>query len=135
MNEGGTITADKTFAEIIAAAGSGVCVIAQIPSGLLLYLSAYDDTSAYFSQNNGVQIVHVYCHSSDTWEFVVDTITASRVGAIPSPVTAAVGQTVVVKAVDGNGVPTEWEAADMPSDDHINGLIDTKLGVIENGTY
>lgn len=26
-------------------------------------------------------------------------------------------------------------AADIPSDDHINSLIDTKLGVIENGTY
>ena len=29
--------------------------------------------------------------------------------------TAEVGQTIVVKAVDENGKPTEWEAADLPS--------------------
>ena len=34
---------------------------------------------------------------------------------IPVPATAEVGQTVVVKAVDANGKPTEWEAADMTS--------------------
>lgn len=34
---------------------------------------------------------------------------------IPAPATAEVGQTIVVKAVDENGKPTEWEAADMPS--------------------
>ena len=35
------------------------------------------------------------------------------IGAIPAPTTAEVGQTIVVKAVDENGKPTEWEAADM----------------------
>lgn len=34
---------------------------------------------------------------------------------IPVPSTAEVGQTIVVKAVDENGKPTEWEAVDMPS--------------------
>lgn len=34
---------------------------------------------------------------------------------IPIPATAEVGQTIVVKAVDENGKPTEWEAADMAS--------------------
>ena len=34
---------------------------------------------------------------------------------IPIPSTASVGQTIVVKAVDENGKPTEWEAADMAS--------------------
>lgn len=43
-------------------------------------------------------------------------------------------------AVEGGYTGTEEEfaaklAADIPSDDHINSLIDTKLGVIENGTY
>ena len=32
---------------------------------------------------------------------------------IPAPETAEVGQTIVVKAVDENGKPTEWEASDM----------------------
>ena len=33
---------------------------------------------------------------------------------IPAPATAEVGQTIVVKAVDESGKPTEWAAADMP---------------------
>lgn len=34
---------------------------------------------------------------------------------IPVPSTAEVGQTIVVKAVDENGKPTEWEAVDVAS--------------------
>jgi len=34
--------------------------------------------------------------------------------SITPPAAAAVGQTIVVKAVDENGKPTEWEAADFP---------------------
>ena len=32
---------------------------------------------------------------------------------IPNPSTASVGQTIVVKSVNENGHPTEWEAVDM----------------------
>lgn len=35
--------------------------------------------------------------------------------AIPIPQTASAGQTIVVKSVDENGKPTEWEAVDMGS--------------------
>ena len=48
---------------------------------------------------------------------------------------AAPGQTPVVKTVDGSGIPTAWEMAAFPTDTHIRSLIDTALGVIENGTY
>ena len=41
------------------------------------------------------------------------TLTASDIGAIPVPATAEVGQTIVVKAVDEDGKPTEWETQDM----------------------
>ena len=34
---------------------------------------------------------------------------------IPSPATAQVGQTIVVKTVDANGKPTDWECVDMAS--------------------
>ena len=34
---------------------------------------------------------------------------------IKPPTTAAVGQTIVVKSVDADGKPTEWEAAEIPS--------------------
>ena len=40
----------------------------------------------------------------------------AEVGGSGIPIdTAEVGQTIVVKAVDENGKPTEWEAADLPS--------------------
>ena len=115
MGEGGTITADKTFAEITEAAGSGMCVIARPPSGEILYLAFYNDTFAFFLLSNGLEFFYVRCLSSDTWELEFHTLNSRDVGAIPSPSTATVGQTIVVKAVDSNGVPTEWEAADMPS--------------------
>ena len=38
---------------------------------------------------------------------------------VPDIQAATVGQTIVVKSVDENGKPTEWEAVDMPS----NGVI------------
>ena len=41
--------------------------------------------------------------------------TGEAIEYIPAPATAEVGQTIVVKAVDENGKPTEWEAADAPS--------------------
>lgn len=37
------------------------------------------------------------------------------IGAIPVPATASVGQVIAVKAVDADGKPTEWEAADALS--------------------
>lgn len=37
-------------------------------------------------------------------------------GGIPIPPTASVGQTIVVKAVDENGKPTKWEAADLTTE-------------------
>lgn len=47
--------------------------------------------------------------------------------SIPTPLTASVGQTIVVKSVDENGKPTEWECVNLPTDEHINALIDAKL--------
>lgn len=44
----------------------------------------------------------------------VPTVTASDIGAIPVPTIAEVGQTVVVKAIDENGKPTEWEPVTLP---------------------
>jgi hypothetical protein len=45
----------------------------------------------------------------------IDRITAEEVGAIPSPVTANVGETIVISKVDENGKPTEWMTAPMES--------------------
>lgn len=45
-------------------------------------------------------------------EAAVEVATKNEI--IPRPSTATVGQTIVVKSVDENGVPTKWETADMP---------------------
>ena len=37
----------------------------------------------------------------------------NNIGAIPTPNSAAVGQTIVVKEVDESGKPTEWECVDV----------------------
>lgn len=42
-------------------------------------------------------------------------LTAADVGAVSAPAYASVGQTIVVKAVDKNGRPIEWEAVDAPT--------------------
>lgn len=44
----------------------------------------------------------------------IPAVTASDIGAIPVPITAEVGQTVVVKTIDENGKPTEWEPVTLP---------------------
>ena len=46
---------------------------------------------------------------------------------IPAPETAEVGQTIVVKAVDENGKPTAWEAADFPSGSGWKEIASTEL--------
>ena len=50
------------------------------------------------------------------------------------------GKSAYAYAVEGGYTGTEAGfaaklAQEIPSDDHINSLIDTKLGVIENGSY
>ena len=46
---------------------------------------------------------------------------------VEAPATANVGQTIVVKAVDENGTPVAWEAADLP-DSYSKAQIDTIMG-------
>lgn len=62
---------------------------------------------------------------------------SERIAGIPS---GADGKSAYQYAVEGGYTGTETEfaaklAEEIPSDDHINSLIDTKLGVIENGAY
>ena len=42
-------------------------------------------------------------------------VKAALAKKITAPTTAAIGQIIKVKSVDGTGKPTEWESADMPS--------------------
>lgn len=50
---------------------------------------------------------------------------------VEAPASASVGQTIVVKAVDENGVPIKWEAADLP-DSYSKSQIDAIMGAYIN---
>lgn len=85
----------------------------------------------------------VYPTPEDIGAATPDDVTAAAQEAVEASKAlgmtgAEVGQIAKITAVDDSGVPTAWEAVDMPSavsDDHINAMIDDKLGVIENGAY
>lgn len=48
-------------------------------------------------------------------EVAIPSVGGASGDYIPIPASAEVGQTIVVKTVDENGKPTEWEAVDLPS--------------------
>lgn len=66
-------------------------------------------------------------------------VTAALAEKITAPTTAAVGQIIKVKSVDGTGKPAEWEAADLPSGgggETWEKLVDTTLAeAVESVTY
>ena len=59
----------------------------------------------------GVQLVVPICLD----ESFIPSAIARTDDVIQAPVSAIVGQTVVVKAIDENGRPTEWECVDLPT--------------------
>lgn len=76
-------------------------------------VSAFDNDAGYLTEH---QNLSEYARKSDIPD-IPTTVSSfeNDAGYLTAPATASVGQTVVVKAVDENGKPTEWEAADMVS--------------------
>ena len=93
--------------------------------------------------NNQITIAYVYDDISEYVDhtqmkeriFVKNSAIAGLSNMVQAPATISVGQVIAVKAVDEKGKPTEWEAVDMPTDDHIKALINEALEAIANGTY
>ena len=114
MDDGGNITADKTFSEIKAAYDDGKVVDAKF-AGAIFHLQSIVDSEAVFAMTNAssfkVLTVYFMCTSANEWSMSQNGFAAYSLGLTG----ATVGQTVKIKAVDENGVPTEWEAADMAS--------------------
>lgn len=52
---------------------------------------------------------------ADNTQDAIDALSGAVDGKIVSPSTAAVGQVLIVKAVDSTGKPSEWEAVNMGS--------------------
>lgn len=76
-------------------------------------VSAFDNDAGYLTEH---QDLSEYARKSDIPD-IPTTVSSfeNDAGYLTAPATASVGQTVVVKAVDESGKPTEWEAADMQS--------------------
>lgn len=105
----GTLSADKSYNDIFNAIIAGIPVLVSY-SGMILPLIGIAD-ALYFGL--------FQCANAD----------ASN-GAIVA--------TVMIEITENNEVNDISAQIDIPSavtDDHINSLIDTKLGVIENGSY
>ena len=114
----GTYAANKTQQEILAAyeagqevrciEGSMVLPLVQCHVGFCAFACVY---------NTKLYSVLIKATDNSVTLTVTDASAGGSVdlsGYIPAPETAAVGQTVAVKAVDETGKPTEWEAVNLP---------------------
>ena len=122
----GTLTADKTHAEIVAAYAAGAQINAKIvnypgvnaPCILPLYVNNSDLVFIFSGSGalDGRAMAMTAQDFNGSWS--VSLTELATLGDIPSGGTdtslgvtgATVGQTVKIKAVDEDGVPTEWEA-------------------------
>lgn len=126
-----TLAADKTHAEIVEAYAAGEQINAKIvnypgviiPSILPLYVNNSDERFIFSGSGvlDGSAMAMTAIDTNGSWS--VSLTELATLGDIPSGGTdtslgltgATVGQTVKIKAVDENGAPTEWEAADAAS--------------------
>ena len=126
-----TLTADKTHAEIVEAYAAGEQINAKIvnypgvivPSILPLYVNNADLVFIFSGSGvlDGSAMAMTAQDFNGSWS--VSLTELATLGDIPSGGTdtslgvtgAEVGQIIKIKAVDENGIPTEWEAADAAS--------------------
>ncbi len=126
-----TLTADKTHAEIVEAYAAGAQINTKIvnypgviaPSILPLYVNNSD--AVFIFSGSGVLDGRAMAMTAQDFNgsWSVSLTELATPDDIPSGGTdtslgvtgAEVGQIVKIKAVDENGIPTEWEAADAAS--------------------
>ena len=147
-----TLTADKTHAEIVEAYAAGAQINAKIvnypgvmvPSILPLYVNISDEMFMFSRSGvlDGSAMAMTAIDTNGSWR--VELAELATLGDMSGLDTkslgltgATVGQTVKIKAVDGNGKPTEWEAADKmeASKANWNQNDDTKSDYVQNRTH
>lgn len=84
--------------------------------------------------HNTEEMAKEYADVLESWrqEIMAQMVTEERVmelvaDKITAPAVAKVGQTIVVKAVDADGRPTEWEAADMSGGGLAEVVLETEI--------
>ena len=157
----GTLTptnADKTYEEIYGAIVSGMSVVAMVDGGTAVPYAGVDldNDRILFAFNGGTYggaeiILFLSVTPENVWSITQkDFITAEDIGmkyvssntfntftkGVAKVQTATVGQTIKVKSVDDNGVPTAWETADLPQGGGGETAAEAQLatGTIEEGT-
>ena len=131
MGDDGSITADKTHAEIVEAYAAGAQINAKIvnypgvnaPCILPIYANMSNEMFIFSGSGvfDGSAMAMTAQDFNGSWS--VSLTELATPDDIPSGGTdtslgvtgAEVGQIVKIKAVDENGIPTEWEAADAAS--------------------
>lgn len=100
-------------APLTAVAGQYIRITAVDENGVVTAVEAVDAPSG------GVGADEVFVKLEDgtvvSGEVEFDLSDENTPSLVVAPHTAEVGQAIVVKAVDENGKPTEWEAVDLPS--------------------
>ena len=133
----GTLSADKSYIEIRDAILAGIPVLVEYGGTGLPFIGLTAD-ALYFGlfqcgsgdASNGAVVATMMIEITQNGE--VNNISA-YVETLPNP-NAITFTGAVTGSYDGSAAMT----VNIPSavtDDHINSLIDTKLGVIENGSY
>lgn len=131
----GTLSADKTYLEIADAILAGTPVFVHYDGSSLPLIEIQGDNLHFGTTtclNDGIDML--------VYSYVVEITTNGEVNSIidtletlPNP-NAITFTGAVTGSYDGSAAMT----VNIPSavtDDHINSLIDAKLGVIENGSY
>ena len=130
--DGENFTANKTYEEIVTAWGDGLCVLAMMagePITVPLTGMDIEKGDLFFEMSagifEGVEMTAVLtCSPGNEWSLIqkaiptmetVERLAGELMTGVAKVPTAEVGQTIKVKSVDDNGVPTAWEAVDFPS--------------------
>lgn len=76
---------------------------------------AYDVNDVFAGSDMRISNIRITDKRNIIAEALIPHSVARTKNTIATPLTAQVGQTIVVKAVDSNGKPIEWECVDLPS--------------------
>ena len=127
----GTLSADKSYSDILDAIHAGIPVIVNYAGTGLPLIQTYAEGSAFGT---------IVCDETGVVTLIIEITPngevndmSAAVAALPNP-NAITFTGAVTGSYDGSAAMT----VNIPSavtDAHINSLIDTKLGVIENGSY
>lgn len=135
----GTLSADKTYNEIKAAILAGTTVLVDYGGTSLPFIGIVGSLLFGIFQCdsgddvNGAAIATVIIEITENNEVNDLTSQIDIPKTLPNP--NAITFTGAVTGTYNGSAPLSVKIPSAVTDDHINSLIDTKLGVIENGAY